>query len=195
MGEWEFGFGMWVGGGKSEQQGVMEFSGLLQQFKMIEGGLDRWVWKRGSGGEFSASSACTEFSKQGGVVRLGEQQWKLMGKVWKTFVPIKAQVTAWRLLRNGLPMMDNLRKRFDGICCCCKLVERDGQASLPQMHGGDEAVVQDGSVGRGNVGSTSVDRPSNGLLGRNWEGYGFVWCWCCGNRKTRLDSSTLNRIL
>lgn len=57
--------------------------------------------------------------------RLGGQQQRHFGWVWKTSAPAKAQVTAWRLLWNRLPTMDNLHKRIaideeERICCCCK---------------------------------------------------------------------------
>ncbi|XP_057792983.1 uncharacterized protein LOC131009585 [Salvia miltiorrhiza] len=36
---------------------------------------------------------------------------EMIAKVWDTPAPQKARVTAWRILRNRLPICDNLRKR------------------------------------------------------------------------------------
>lgn len=112
----------------SEQQGVSEFFGFLKHFNLSEGGLDRWIWKKGKGGEYSVNSVYLELSKFGGGSRIDDLLRVSLHKVWKTIAPVKAQVMAWRLLRNRLPTIDNLRKRSqldgaNGLCCWCESVE------------------------------------------------------------------------
>lgn len=53
-----------------------------------------------------------------------EESWRCL----EVSCTCQSQITAWRLLWNRLPTMDNLRKRIDigkgeEWCCCCKTVE------------------------------------------------------------------------
>lgn len=83
-----------------------------------------WTWGGSSSGIFSVKDAYLVIS--GGTVGPPHQvpSCSVFSLLWKSFAPLKAQITAWRLLRDCLPTRDNLNKRFslapgELLCCCC----------------------------------------------------------------------------
>lgn len=97
----------------------------LQQYNLQEGETDSWTWRGPRDGLYSVKAAYKEISKRNTSSNTENAVVARFEGVWKARAPFKAKLSVWRLLRDRLPMKDNLFKRniatqIDPAYCCCK---------------------------------------------------------------------------
>ncbi|XP_057810311.1 uncharacterized protein LOC131024792 [Salvia miltiorrhiza] len=107
--EWEF---LWRRELFERERGAIEsLSEYLSVFVPCAGKKDKWTWKATKDGEFSTKSAYQIIATTITEEPTTNTPVDLLATVWKSPIPHKAKVHAWRCLRNRLATCDNLIKR------------------------------------------------------------------------------------
>lgn len=89
-----------------------ELHNLLQSFSINSDAPDEWRWGGCSSGVFSVKAAFLYLSQRFHSPNNHLQPWEGFKLLWKSYAPIKAQLTTWRIVRDRLPMRYNLCKCF-----------------------------------------------------------------------------------
>lgn len=116
MGVWEEGRWRWDLGWHrelraNEREWEEELKQYLKDFTLIEGIEDTWRWSGTKNGNYSVKEAYKELEKREREATKEHTQTCNFKGIWRSLVPYKAQITAWRLLLDRLPNADNLEKQ------------------------------------------------------------------------------------
>lgn len=130
MGSWEGGIWRWKLDWRRdlrewEKEGETNLLNFLSNFVLREDLPDRWRWRGRSGDSYTVKEAYKAIKNCNYNIAQSQVPLERFDSLWKTRAPHKAQLTAWRLLRDRLPSKDNLLKRgaipqAEIDCCCCK---------------------------------------------------------------------------
>ncbi|XP_057803313.1 uncharacterized protein LOC131018616 [Salvia miltiorrhiza] len=132
VGEW----GKWVDGEwkwefkwrreirASEQEAVDRLTNFISQCSPCADREDCWIWMASPDGKFSTKSAYSKLKDCSIDLPRPNVDAEFLNLIWKAKTPHKATMTAWRMLKNRLPMCDNLRKMkilmSDEVTKCCE---------------------------------------------------------------------------
>jgi len=99
-----------------EEERARECSVLLHNIVLQENTVDRWRWLIDLINGYSVSGTYHFLT----MAELSFD-WELYADIWHKHVPLKVNVCAWRLIRNRLPIKDNLVRRRvllidDNVC-------------------------------------------------------------------------------
>ncbi|XP_057785842.1 uncharacterized protein LOC131003338 [Salvia miltiorrhiza] len=100
-----------AGGPKGGIDIVGDAKGGVDMTATNGGDADDWSWTAAKDGFYSTRSAYEVIYKTRQERPASEAINDILSKVWKSPVPHKVRVTAWRTLRDRLPTCDNLRRR------------------------------------------------------------------------------------
>ncbi|XP_057770246.1 uncharacterized protein LOC130990064 [Salvia miltiorrhiza] len=115
-GTWENGVWKWELSWRRELferdlRGVEALLSFISGAKLDAGAADDWSWTAAKDGFYSTRSAYEVIYKTRQERPAPEAINDILSKVWKSPVPHKVRVTAWRTLRDRLPTCANLRRR------------------------------------------------------------------------------------
>ena len=109
----------------NEVDAAVRFMDDISQIQIQNQITDCWIWKPETTGQYSTKSAYYLLQE----ATVGDTLDEALEDLWKLKIPAKAQIFAWRLIKDRLPTKANLRRRQiqmnDTICPFCRSKEEE----------------------------------------------------------------------
>ena len=109
----------------NEVDAAVRFMDDISQIQIQNQITDCWIWKPETTGQYSTKSAYYLLQE----ATVGDTLDEALEDLWKLKIPAKAQIFAWRLIKDRLPTKANLRRRQiqmnDTICPLCRSKEEE----------------------------------------------------------------------
>ncbi|XP_028242225.1 uncharacterized protein LOC114420560 [Glycine soja] len=109
----------------NEVDAAVRFMDDISQIQIQNQITDCWIWKPETTGQYSTKSAYYLLQE----ATVGDTLDEALEDLWKLKIPAKAQIFAWRLIKDRLPTKANMRRRQiqmnDIICPFCRSKEEE----------------------------------------------------------------------